>query len=66
MLRKLDQDVKQKLDELGLPTPDVKFLDDINAERDTATRQLTKQCRYVLAVVDPTGAEIKWDTRRPY
>jgi ribosomal protein S11 len=58
LLRKVVQEVEQKLDELGLPTPDVKFLDDINAERDTATRQLTKQCGYVLAVVDPTGAEI--------
>jgi hypothetical protein len=61
LLRKVVQEVEQKLDELGLPTPDVKFLDDINAERDTATRQLTKQCGYVLAVVDPTGAEIKWN-----
>jgi hypothetical protein len=48
LVRKVVQEVTQKLDKLGLPSPDVKFLNDINAERDTATRQLTKQCGYVL------------------
>jgi three-Cys-motif partner protein len=62
LLRKVVQEVEQKLKELRLPTPEINYYDDINAKRDAITRLLAEQCRYVLAVVDPTGAEIKWDT----
>lgn len=62
LLRKVVQDVRQRLEELELPTPDVQYFDDINAERDRITKLLTERCGYVLAVVDPTGAEIKWGT----
>ena len=62
LLRKVVQEVEQKLKELRLPTPERDFIDDINTKRDAVTRQLAGQCRYVLAVVDPTGAETKWDT----
>jgi three-Cys-motif partner protein len=61
-LYKIVQDIKQRLNKLGFITPEIKYLDDINTRRNIAVSQLTKQCRYVLAVVDPTGAEIKWDT----
>jgi len=65
LLRKVVQEVEQKLKELRLPTPERDFYyDDINTERDAITRLLAGQCRYVLAVVDPTGAEIKWDTMK--
>jgi len=64
LLYKIVQDIKQKLNELGFITPEIELLDDINTRRNIAVTQLTKQCRYVLAVVDPTGAEIKWDTMK--
>jgi three-Cys-motif partner protein len=64
LLRKVVQEVTQKLEELKHPTPEMDFIDDINTKRETVTKQLAEQCRYVLAVVDPTGAEIKWDTMK--
>jgi len=64
LLYKIVQDIKQRLNKLGFITPEIKYLDDINTRRNIAVSQLTKQCRYVLAVVDPTGAEIKWDTMK--
>jgi len=64
LLYKIVQDIKQRLNKLGFTTPEIKYLDDINTRRNIAVSQLTKQCRYVLAVVDPTGAEIKWDTMK--
>ncbi len=65
LLRKVVQEVMQKLKELRLPTPKRDFYyDDINTKRDAIIRLLAGQCRYVLAVVDPTGAEIKWDTMK--
>ncbi len=62
LLRKVVQEVEQKLEELKHPTPKIDYYDDINTKKDAVTKQLAEQCRYVLAVVDPTGAEIKWDT----
>jgi len=65
LLRKVVQEVEQKLKELIqelIPTPKIVYYDDLNTKRDAITRLLAGQCRYVLAVVDPTGAEIKWET----
>jgi len=62
LLHKVVQEVEQKLKEPRLPTPKIYYYDDLNIKRGAITRLLAGQCRYVLAVVDPTGAEIKWDT----
>jgi hypothetical protein len=58
LLRKVVQEVEQKLKKLRLPTPKIVYHDDLNTKRDAVTRLLAEQCRYAPAVVDPT-AEIK-------
>jgi len=64
LLRKVVQEVEQKFEKLRFPKPKIKYIDDINTKREKVTKQLAEQCRYVLVVVDPTGAEIKWDTMK--
>ena len=61
ILRKVINEVLERLRNINMPMPHIEFYDDFNSYIHHILMKYRNECNYWLVVIDPTGAEIEWN-----